>query len=77
MEVCGINPKQVSAYHIGFVLGPCINASGRLDTAKRSLELLLTEDEREAERLAGELKALNDERKDMTGQRNRGGRPSY
>lgn len=66
MEVCGVEPESVNAYHIGFVLGPCINAAGRLDTAKRSLELLLTKDRGQARMLAEELKELNDERKDMT-----------
>ena len=55
-----------NSYHIGFVLGPCINASGRLDTAKRALELLRAGTQKEADILAGDLKALNDSRKDMT-----------
>lgn len=59
---------SLSSYHIGFVLGPCINASGRLDTAKRSLRLLLAEDPKEAVELAGQLKELNDERKLLTQQ---------
>lgn len=58
--------KNVNSYHIGFVLGPCINASGRLDTAKRSMRLFLAENQMEAKRLAEELKALNDERKTLT-----------
>lgn len=58
--------KKLNAYHIGFVIGPCINASGRLDTAKRALELLKAKTDREAARLAGDLKALNENRKDMT-----------
>ena len=62
----GLEGSSLSAYHIGFVIGPCINASGRLDTAKRSLRLLLAEDEAEARELAVELKQLNDERKDLT-----------
>lgn len=66
MECNGINPDQLSAYHIGFVLGPCMNASGRLDTAKRTLELFRASSEKEAAMLAGDLKALNDSRKDMT-----------
>lgn len=57
---------QLNAYHIGFVLGPCINASGRLDTAKRSLELFLQEDAVKASTLAEELVELNVQRKDMT-----------
>lgn len=63
-----LSDKQLSAYHIGFVLGPCINASGRLDTAKRSLELLLERDEVKASALAGELVELNESRKYMTQQ---------
>ena len=57
---------QLSAYQIGFVLGPCLNASGRLDTAKRALELLCAKSKGEADVLAGDLKALNDSRKEMT-----------
>ncbi len=56
----------MSAYHIGFIIGPCINAGGRLDTAKRALELLNAKTRREAVTLAEELKALNDSRKEMT-----------
>ena len=66
MQACGVDPAAVSAYHVGFVLGPCINAAGRLDTARRSLELFLTEDPEKAVQLAQELKELNDARKDMT-----------
>lgn len=58
--------ENITSYHIGFVLGPCINASGRLDTAKRSMRLLLAEDQMEAKKLAEELKQLNDERKTLT-----------
>ncbi len=64
----GIVPSCIGAYHIGFVLGPCLNAGGRLDTAKRSLALLQAKTEKEADALAAELKALNDSRKDMTEQ---------
>ena len=67
IEVNGLQDKELSAFHIGFVLGPCLNATGRLDTAGRALELLTCEDFGEAVRLAGELKALNDSRKEMTG----------
>ena len=56
----------VKSWHIGFKIGPCLNASGRLDTAKRSLRLLLSENEVQAGALAAELTALNEERKDMT-----------
>lgn len=66
MEACGIIPENLSAYHFGFVLGPCLNASGRLSTAKQALELLMTKDKTRALVLAEELKALNDTRKDMT-----------
>ncbi len=66
MECTGVNSAMLNTYHIGFVLGPCMNASGRLDTAKRALELLCASDTREADVLAGDLKALNDSRKDMT-----------
>ena len=61
-----IDRNSLSAYHIGFVIGPCINASGRLDTAKKALELLNAEDEVQAKILASELKRLNDERKELT-----------
>ena len=63
---CGLQDGPISAYHIGFILGPCINASGRIDTAARSLALLCAEDRQEAERIAGELTDLNESRKSMT-----------
>ena len=66
LAVNGLEGKKLTAYHIGFVIGPCINASGRLDTAKRALELLGAGTAAEAEKLAGDLKALNDSRKDLT-----------
>lgn len=65
---CGIAIEQVDAYHFGFVLGPCINAAGRLDTAKRALKLFLTEDEKTAAQIAEELVVLNEERKELTNQ---------
>ena len=68
MECTGVNVDKRSSYHIGFVIGPCMNASGRLDTAKRALELLEAKKVAEADLLAGDLKALNDSRKDMTAQ---------
>lgn len=61
-----LDPERISAYQIGFVIGPCLNASGRLETAKLALSMLLSEDEAEADRLADHLKELNDIRKDMT-----------
>lgn len=66
IAVNGLEGKRLTAYHIGFIIGPCINASGRLDTAKRALRLLGAESKAEAEELAGDLKALNDSRKDLT-----------
>ena len=66
VEKTGLDITDLSAYHIGFVIGPCLNAGGRLQTAKAALRLFLSEGEAEAERLAEELKELNDIRKDMT-----------
>lgn len=66
IECTKLDKAQIRAYHIGFILGPCLNASGRLDTAKRALELLRAKDLKNADRLAGDLKALNDSRKDLT-----------
>ena len=66
MECTKVDVERLSAYHIGFVIGPCLNASGRLDTAKRALELLCARNKKDADILAGDLKALNDSRKDMT-----------
>ncbi len=68
MEVNGIEPGKLSAYHLGFVLGPCLNATGRLDTAKRALELLQSGEKAEAMSAARELKDLNDSRKNLTAQ---------
>lgn len=68
IRVNGLSPEQIGSYHIGFVLGPCLNAGGRLDTAQRALALLCAEDRQEAARLAGDLKNLNDSRKDLTAQ---------
>ena len=67
-EKAGVDITALSAYHIGFVIGPCLNAGGRLQTAKLALRLLLSTDEAEADLLAEELKALNDVRKEMTKQ---------
>lgn len=66
IKVCGLEKEQIMAYHIGFVLGPCLNASGRLDTAKKALKLLTTRDFAEAGLIANELKMLNESRKEMT-----------
>lgn len=62
----GLSKENISSYHIGFVIGPCINAGGRLDTAKRALELLNSETLEDAGKLAGDLKNLNDSRKSLT-----------
>ena len=66
MEVCGIAPEQVRAYHIGFILGPCFNAAGRLDTIVHALALLESKEYDQALTLAGELWAMNEERKELT-----------
>ena len=66
IHVNNLEDRPLTAYHIGFVIGPCMNASGRLSTAKRALNLLLCRDQEEAAALAEDLKALNDSRKDMT-----------
>ncbi len=66
IEKNNLDSSSLSAYHIGFVIGPCLNAGGRLQTAKLALRLLLCRDEEEADRLALELKSLNDQRKSMT-----------
>lgn len=63
---CGLMAEQVESYHFGYVLGPCINASGRLDTATRALQMLLEEDENTASLIASELCVLNEERKELT-----------
>lgn len=66
LECTQIPVERLNTYHIGFVLGPCINAGGRLDTAKRALELLCARNRRDAVMLAEDLKALNDSRREMT-----------
>lgn len=66
IKVCGLEKEQIAAYHIGFVLGPCLNASGRLDTAKKALKMLTTKDFAQAAFIANELKMLNESRKEMT-----------
>lgn len=68
IRVNNLEPENISPYHIGFILGPCLNASGRLDTAKRALQLLLADSREEAAVLAGDLKNLNESRKEMTAQ---------
>lgn len=66
IKVHNLDAEKLSSYHIGFVLGPCFNATGRLDTAARTLELLECTNERESIFLAAELKNLNESRKEMT-----------
>lgn len=68
IRINNLEPENISPYHIGFILGPCLNASGRLDTAKRALQLLLADSREEAAVLAGDLKNLNESRKEMTAQ---------
>lgn len=63
---CELNPEALTTYHIGFVIGPCLNAGGRLESAKLGLSMLLESDEAQAEEAAERLKALNDQRKQMT-----------
>ena len=66
IEKNDLDKNHMTAYQIGFVIGPCLNAGGRLQTAKLALSLLLSQEEEEADRLAAELKVLNDQRKDLT-----------
>ena len=66
IKATSLEGKKINSYHIGYVLGPCINATGRLDSASLALQLLLTKDEKEAAELAAKLHALNIERQNMT-----------
>lgn len=66
VESCELDISHLTAYHIGFIIGPCLNASGRLDTAQRAIELLLCDNPAQAHIMAEELRELNDERKNMT-----------
>lgn len=68
IEECQLDINNISSYHIGFVIGPCLNASGRLDTARQAIELMLCKDNDKAHNMAKELIALNNERKSMTEQ---------
>lgn len=68
LQACKIEPEKLSAYHLGFVLGPCVNAVGRLDHAKTGVELLLSSDEEEAAELAQQLYDYNEVRKEKTNQ---------
>ncbi len=66
MQVNGIEPERLDVYHLGFIIGPCLNATGRLDTAVRALELLQSRTKAEAMSAATELRELNDSRKNLT-----------
>ncbi len=66
LMVNGLEDKTLSPYHAGFIIGPCINATGRLDTAKRALRLFEADDQKEAVTIAEDLKSLNESRKQMT-----------
>lgn len=68
IEECQLDINNISSYHIGFVIGPCLNASGRLDTARQAIELMLCKDNEKAHNMAKELISLNNERKSMTEQ---------
>lgn len=68
IEVCGLNGQKLGNYHVGFILGPCLNATGRLDSAARAMELFLCTELREAVVIATDLKALNESRKELTEQ---------
>lgn len=66
MDITGIEPHKLSSFHLGFIIGPCLNASGRMDTALKGLELLLAESREKATILANEVVSLNNKRKDLT-----------
>lgn len=66
IDACKIKKSQLDSYHLGFIIGPCLNASGRLDSAKKAMDLLHCKEEEEAKRLAEELREFNEERKTMT-----------
>lgn len=68
LQVCDIRMENLSTYHIGFIVGPCFNATGRLDIADRAIELLSEKDFSKAVLIARELKELNEQRKSMTAQ---------
>ncbi|HCI74026.1 MAG TPA: single-stranded-DNA-specific exonuclease RecJ [Lachnospiraceae bacterium] len=66
IRACGLEGKALTTVHVGFVIGPCLNASGRLKTARQAVDLLLEKDLSSAERMAEQLSALNEKRKQMT-----------
>lgn len=63
---CELDKNNISSFHIGYIIGPCLNAAGRLETAKMGLELLLCDNKEKAEKLAEELVILNQKRKELT-----------
>lgn len=66
IEACNLNKSNLDSYHFGFILGPCLNASGRLDTAKIAMDLLMSDNKEKARDLAEKLRNLNEERKELT-----------
>ena len=66
IEEAGLSDKVISEYHIGFIIGPCINATGRLESGRLAVELFCTQDEKEAREKARHLVMLNAERKHLT-----------
>lgn len=66
IHICDLVDKKINEYHIGFIIGPCINATGRLENAKLSVELFIEEDIEKTYDLAKKLVYLNSERKDLT-----------
>ena len=66
LDVCGLRGASLQAYHVGFQLGPCLNATGRIDTADRALDLFMETSRENCMQIAGDLKALNDSRKVLT-----------
>ncbi len=66
IEQCNINKNAIDSYHFGFIIGPCLNASGRLETAKIAIKLLEEQNKEAAKELAEKLRKLNEERKEMT-----------
>ncbi len=66
IEESKLTGQEIRVYHVGFILGPCLNASGRLDTASKAVKMLECEDPKEAAAIAAELVQLNNERKEMT-----------
>lgn len=66
LDVCGLRGSDLQAYHLGFQLGPCLNATGRIDTADRALDLFMESSRESCMQIAGDLKAMNDSRKILT-----------